>query len=45
MKAVVRSKQDQDAMHQLETQTIRTRVDDVLNYATHLLRIEPWHSL
>ncbi len=45
MKAVVRSKQDQEAMHQLETQTIRTPVDGILRYATPLLRVEPWPPL
>ncbi len=45
MKAVVRSKPDQEAMHQLETQTIRTPVDGILRYATPLLRVEPWPPL
>lgn len=34
MKAVVHSKQDQDAMQKLETQTIRTSVDGVLTLYT-----------
>ncbi len=45
MKAVVRSKQDQEAMHQLETQTIRTPVDGILRYVANLLRVEPWPPL
>ncbi len=45
MKAVVRSKQDQEAMHQLETQTFRTPVDGILRYAAPLLRVETWPPL
>ncbi|KAL0181784.1 hypothetical protein M9458_024190, partial [Cirrhinus mrigala] len=45
MKTVVRSKQDQEAMHQLETQTIRTPVDGILRYAAPLLHVEPWPPL
>ncbi|KAK0132488.1 Gag-Pro-Pol polyprotein [Merluccius polli] len=44
-KMVVRSKQDQDAIHQLEIQTTRIPVDGVLRYATPLLRAEPWLPL
>ncbi|XP_073669326.1 uncharacterized protein [Paramisgurnus dabryanus] len=44
-KLVVRSKQDRDALNQLETQTIRIPVDDVLRYATPLLRADPWPPL
>ena len=45
IRVVVCSKQDQQAIHQLETQTIRVPVNEVLRYATPLPQADPWLPL
>ncbi|XP_038160417.1 uncharacterized protein LOC119796094 [Cyprinodon tularosa] len=37
---VTRSRQDQEAVHMLDTKTVRVEVDGVLRYATPLLRVK-----
>ena len=39
-KVVVRSRQDQEAIHLLQEQTVRVKVDGIQRYATPLLRVK-----